>query len=32
MGAQARPEQTFPLFDKAEDEWLQWAPKISLGK
>ncbi|MGS0735614.1 MlaD family protein [Pseudomonas sp. GG8] len=32
MGSQARPEQTFPLFDKAEDEWLQWAPKISLGK
>lgn len=32
MGAQVRPEQTFPLFDKAEDEWLQWAPKISLGK
>ncbi|WP_219063419.1 PqiB family protein [Pseudomonas sp. UMAB-08] len=32
MGVQARPEQTFPLFDKAEDEWLQWAPKISLGK
>ena len=32
MGTQARPEQTFPLFDKAEDEWLQWAPKISLGK
>lgn len=32
MGTQARPEQTFPLFDKAEDEWLQWAPKISIGK
>jgi paraquat-inducible protein B len=32
MGARVRPEQTFPLFDKAEDEWLQWAPKISLGK
>ncbi|WP_460120867.1 PqiB family protein [Pseudomonas sp. S2_C03] len=32
MGAPARPEQTFPLFDKFEDEWLTWAPKISLGK
>jgi paraquat-inducible protein B len=32
MGTQARPEQTFPLFDKAEDEWLLWAPKIPLGK
>lgn len=32
MGNQARSEQTFPLFDKAENEWLQWAPKISLGK
>lgn len=32
MGSPARPEQTFPLFDKFEDEWLVWAPKISLGK
>ena len=32
MGNQARPEQTFPLFDKFEDEWLLWAPKIPLGK
>lgn len=32
LGTQARPEQTFPLFDKFEDEWLQWAPKIPLGK
>ena len=32
MGNQARPEQTFPLFDKFEDEWLQWSPKIPLGK
>ncbi|RKS18489.1 paraquat-inducible protein B [Pseudomonas sp. WPR_5_2] len=32
MGSAARPEQTFPLFDKFEEEWLTWAPKISLGK
>ncbi|NBF03665.1 MCE family protein [Pseudomonas sp. Fl5BN2] len=32
MGNPALPEQTFPLFDKFEDEWLTWAPKISLGK
>ncbi|NWA23268.1 MCE family protein [Pseudomonas gingeri] len=32
MGVAARPLQTFPLFDKFEDEWLTWAPKISLGK
>ncbi|WP_166363838.1 PqiB family protein [Pseudomonas akapageensis] len=32
MGSPARPQQTFALFDKAEDEWLQWAPKIQLGK
>ena len=32
MGSPARPEQTFALFDKFEDEWLMWAPKISLGK
>lgn len=32
MGKPALPQQTFALFDKAEDEWLQWAPKIELGK
>ncbi|VVM65771.1 intermembrane transport protein PqiB [Pseudomonas fluorescens] len=32
MGSPALPEQTFALFDKFEDEWLTWAPKISLGK
>jgi paraquat-inducible protein B len=32
MGNPARSDQTFPLFDKYEDEWLIWAPKISLGK
>jgi paraquat-inducible protein B len=32
MGSPARPQQTFALFDKAEEEWLQWAPKIQLGK
>ncbi|NUT76339.1 MCE family protein [Pseudomonas sp. C1C7] len=32
MGAAARPEQTFALFDKFEEEWLTWAPKITLGK
>ena len=32
MGNQARPQQTFPLFDKFEEEWLQWAPKIPLAK
>lgn len=32
MGNAARPQQTFPLFDKFEDEWLTWAPKIPLGK
>ncbi|NWA05288.1 PqiB family protein [Pseudomonas gingeri] len=32
MGSAARPQQTFALFDKFEDEWLTWAPKISLGK
>jgi paraquat-inducible protein B len=31
MGNPAQPQQTFALFDKAEDEWLQWAPKIQLG-
>lgn len=32
MGNPARPQQTFALFDKFEDEWLTWAPKIPLGK
>ena len=32
MGNPARPEQTFALFDKFEEEWLTWAPKIPLGK
>lgn len=32
MGNPAQPEQTFALFDKFEEEWLTWAPKISLGK
>ncbi|MEG1042025.1 MAG: MlaD family protein, partial [Pseudomonas sp.] len=32
MGNPARPQQTFALFDKAEEEWLQWAPKIQIGK
>jgi paraquat-inducible protein B len=32
MGNAARPQQTFPLFDKFEEEWLTWAPKIPLGK
>ncbi|SDP09220.1 PqiB family protein [Pseudomonas jinjuensis] len=31
MGALARPGQTFALFDEANEEWLQWAPKIRLG-
>ena len=32
MGNSARPQQTFPLFDTFEEEWLQWAPKIPLAK
>lgn len=32
MGKPALPQQTFALFDKAEEEWLQWAPKIPIGK
>ncbi|MFK8332117.1 MlaD family protein [Pseudomonas sp. BJa5] len=32
MGNPARPQQTFALFDEAEPEWLQWAPKIQIGK
>ncbi|MNY50495.1 hypothetical protein D3C86_1860020 [compost metagenome] len=30
MGTQARPGQTFALFDEPQDEWLLWAPKIAL--
>ncbi|WP_143121891.1 MlaD family protein, partial [Pseudomonas sp. BIOMIG1BD] len=30
MGEQARPGQTFALFDAVNDEWLEWAPKIAL--
>ncbi len=32
MGNAARPQQTFPLFDKFEDEWLTWAPEDSAGQ
>ncbi|WP_342649708.1 MlaD family protein [Pseudomonas sp. REB1044] len=32
MGNPARAQQTFPLFDKPDDAWLVWAPKIPLGK
>ncbi|MEX6502460.1 PqiB family protein [Pseudomonas zhanjiangensis] len=32
MGMQARPGQTFALFDDPQDEWLQWAPKVALPK
>ncbi|MCY1450549.1 hypothetical protein D9M71_673650 [compost metagenome] len=31
MGELARSGQTFALFDEANDEWLDWAPKIQLG-
>ncbi|MFK0090929.1 MlaD family protein [Pseudomonas sp. NPDC090755] len=31
MGNPARPQQTFALFDEADPEWLQWAPKIQIG-
>lgn len=30
MGSQARPGQTFALFDEPQEEWLGWAPKIAL--
>ena len=30
MGAKALPGQTFALFEEAQEEWLRWAPKISL--
>jgi paraquat-inducible protein B len=32
MSNQARPGQTFALFDEPQDEWLGWAPKIALPK
>ncbi|AGI26033.1 PqiB family protein [Pseudomonas sp. MT3] len=32
MGAPAKPGQTFALFDESSEEWLDWAPKIPLGK
>lgn len=31
-GNAARPGQTFALFDEAQPEWLDWAPKITLPK
>lgn len=32
MGNPARPKQTFALFDKPDDQWLEWAPKIPIAK
>lgn len=32
MGSQARPRQTFALFEEPQDEWLNWAPKIRVGQ
>ncbi|QRY79539.1 MCE family protein [Pseudomonas sp. PDNC002] len=32
MGSPAKPGQTYALFDEANDAWLDWAPKIPLGK
>ncbi|MFJ7311535.1 MlaD family protein [Pseudomonas sp. NPDC098747] len=32
MGNPASQAQTFVLFDEANDEWLQWSPKIALGQ
>ncbi|WP_411959626.1 MlaD family protein [Pseudomonas sp. s4] len=32
MGNPARPQQTFALFDKPEEQWLSWAPKIAIEK
>lgn len=32
MGNPARPGQTFMLNAEPKDEWLQWSPKIRLGK
>jgi paraquat-inducible protein B len=31
-GNPARQGQTFALFDEAQEQWLQWAPKIALPK
>jgi paraquat-inducible protein B len=32
MGNPALPGQTFMLYAEPKEEWLQWSPKISLGK
>jgi len=32
MGSQARPRQTFALFEEPQDEWLHWAPKIRVAQ
>jgi paraquat-inducible protein B len=32
MGGPARPGQTFMLHAEPKDEWMQWSPKIALGK
>jgi paraquat-inducible protein B len=32
QGNPARPGQTFMLNAEPKDEWLQWSPKIALGK
>lgn len=32
MGRPATPGQTFTLFDEANLEWLEWAPKIALDR
>ncbi len=32
MGAPAIPGQTFALHDELNEEWLKWAPKITLEK
>lgn len=32
MGSPAKPGQTFALFDESNEDWLDWAPKIPLGK
>ena len=32
MGSQARPRQTFALFEEPQDEWLNWAPKIRVAQ
>jgi len=30
MGMQAKPGQTFALFEDPQEAWLRWAPKIAL--